>query len=96
LYYLNTRGTLDREDITLTRGCVWDTIHIDWEGVEVFFQDRAILVSHTVQVPILEKFRIRKMIQNCQGTPQLMAKQGRDWYNIQGNLPIADPQVQTE
>ena len=96
LHSLRSQGTFEVEDFKLNKGWIWDSIHIDWSNVEVYYKEKLILVPHTQQIPLLEKWRVRKIFSKKMDAPHVMAKQGINWFLLQESPPTPQPNVQTE
>ena len=79
---------LETDKITLQRGYVWDTIHIDWEGIELDHGGQLVNIRAHVSVPFIDRIRMRRVFPQAEEF-NIMVQQGDTWLNI----PVVDKTV---
>ena len=47
--------------LTLQRNCLWDTVTIDWENVQILKHDEPVAMPVTVTVPLSHKIKTRNI-----------------------------------
>ena len=67
--------------LTLQRNCLWDTVTIDWENVQIMTQDEPVAMPVTVTVLLLHKIKMRNIL-NTEFEIQVTLKKENDWINI--------------
>ena len=67
--------------LTLQRNCLWDTVMIDWENVQILKHDEPVAMPVTVTVPLSHKIKTRNIL-NTEYEIQVTLKKGNDWINI--------------
>ena len=67
--------------LTLQRNCLWDTVTIDWENVQILKHDEPVAMPVTVTVPLSHKIKTRNIL-NTEYEIQVTLKKGNDWINI--------------
>ena len=67
--------------LTLQRNCLWDTVTIDWENVQILKHDEPVAMPVTVTVPLSHKIKMQNIL-NTEFEIQVTLKKGNDWINI--------------
>ena len=67
--------------LTLQRNCLWDTVTIDWENVQILKHDEPVVMPVTVTVLLSHKIKMRNIL-NTEFEIQVTLKKGNDWINI--------------
>ena len=67
--------------LTLQRNCLWDTVMIDWENVQILKHDEPVAMPVTVTAPLLHKIKMWNIL-NTEFEIQVTLKKGNDWINI--------------
>ena len=56
------RGTLNSEDIKLNKNYLWDMLEINWDKIQLTFNDSEIKLPQLVTIKIRDKIRIRRIM----------------------------------
>ena len=67
--------------LTLQKHCLWDTVTINWENVQIPKYDVPVAMPVTVTVPLSHKIKTRNIL-NTEFETQATLKKGNDWINI--------------
>ena len=67
--------------LTLQKHCLWDTVTIKWENVQILKHDVPVAMPVTVTVPLTHKIKIRNIL-STEYEIQVTLKKGNDWINI--------------
>ena len=67
--------------LTLQKHCLWDTVTINWENVQILKHDVPVAMPVTVTVPLSHKIKTRNIL-NTEFEIQVTLKKGNDWINI--------------
>ena len=67
--------------LTLQRNCLWDTVTIDWENVQILKHDEPVVMPVTVTVLLSHKIKMWNIL-NTEFEIQVTLKKGNDWINI--------------
>ena len=59
LFKVNKSLAID--NIALQRGYIWDTLHIDWEGIVLTHGCHIVNVCEHVSVPLIDRIRMRRV-----------------------------------
>ena len=54
------------DKIALQRGYIWDTLHIDWEGIVLTHGCQIVNVCEHVSVPLIDRIRMRRVFLQAQ------------------------------
>ena len=73
---------LEQSQVQNQMGLLWDTVKINWQDITLKNGNKKIPLPHTIQVPLPYKYRLRKCLQNEDNQPNLMAKEGNNWYKL--------------
>ena len=65
----------------LQRNCLWDTVTIDWENVQILKHDEPVAMPVTVTVLLSHKIKMWNIL-NTEFEIQVTLKKGNDWINI--------------
>ena len=57
-------GQLNSDQIVLEKNCLWDMIRINWKEVFVTLNGIILQMPKTVKIPIRDKYRLRKLMDN--------------------------------
>ena len=79
LFKVNKNLTID--EIALKRGYIWDTLHIDWEGIILTHGCQIVNVREHVSVPLIDRIRIRRVFLQAQDF-NIMVQQGDTWLSV--------------
>ena len=79
LYNFVTNQRLPIEAIELHRGCLWDSMCINWGEVTLTNGDTKIRLPYNVQIPIREKSRLCSLMKGSDCTAHLMVLQEHTW-----------------
>ena len=82
LYNFVTNQKIPMEALELHKGCPWDNLRINWEGITLTNGNTQIRLPYNVQVPLKEKPRLRNLMKDGDFTAHLMVLQGRTWYTV--------------
>ena len=78
--------------VKLVRNCVWDTLTIDWQDVELTNDGDPIDLPSTIVVPLRAKFKIREMLNTPYHLNMALCRENA-WYDLSANsrVPIHRP-----
>ena len=66
----------------MQRGYIWDTIHIDWEGIVLTHGCQIVNVMEHVSVPpLIDRIRMRRVFLQAQDF-NIMVQQGDTWMSV--------------
>ena len=69
------------DKIALQRGYIWDTLHIDWEGIVLTHGCQIVKVCEHVSVPLIDRIRMRRVFLQAQDF-NIMVQQGDTWLSV--------------
>ena len=75
-------GALLLENINLRRNWIWDVLEVDWSDVHVTLNGKEINLSVSIVIPLIGKFRVRRLIKKNPLHLHIMLKQRKPWYNL--------------
>ena len=67
--------------LTLQKQCLWDTMTIYWDNVQILKHDVPVAMPVTVTVPLMHKIKTRNIL-STEFEIQVTLKKGNDWINI--------------
>ena len=67
--------------MTLQRNCLWDTVTLNWENVQILKHDEPVAMPVTVTVSLLHKIKMQNIL-NTEFEIQVTLKKGNDSINI--------------
>ena len=73
---------LNSENIKLNKNYIWDTLEIDWNEVNVTFNDNKINLPRIVMIKLKDKIKIRCMMKKEPLLFHVMLKQGITWFTL--------------
>ena len=79
LFKVNKSLAIDK--IALQRGYIWDTLHIDWEGIVLTHGCQIVNVCEHVSVPLIDRIRMRRVFLQVQDF-NIMVQQGDTWLSV--------------
>ena len=74
---------LKPEDIKLNKKYLWDTLEINWNGINLSFNGNEIDLPKVITIKMQDKIRIRRMMNWESRNFHIMIKQGITWYNLE-------------
>ena len=77
-----TNKRLSMGALELHKGCPWDSLLINLEGITLTNGNTTIRLSYNVQVPMQEKSRLHNLMRGPNCTAHLMILQGHTWYTV--------------
>ena len=83
LHLFKIKGTLKPEDIKLNKNYLWNTLEINWNGINLSFNGSEIDLPKIIMIKIKDKIRVRRMINKETQNFHIMIKQGITWYNLE-------------
>ena len=69
------------DQLTLQKHCLWDTVTINWENVQILKHDMPVEIPITVTVLLSHKIKTQNIL-NTEFEIQVTLKKGNDWINI--------------
>ena len=69
------------DKIALQRSYIWDTLHIDWEGIVLTPGCQIVNVCERVSVPLIDRIRMRRVFLQAQDF-NIMVQQGDTWLSV--------------
>ena len=81
------KGTLKSRDVTLNRNYLWDMLEINWNKVTVTFNDNNIELLKIVTIRILDKIKVRRLMNREPLIFHVMIRQGITWFNLETEIP---------
>jgi hypothetical protein len=75
-------GCLTTKNITLTKSKCWDIIQINWETVEILYNDKPINIPSDIFIPLLDRIRARYILNSPNPEYTFLVKQGHTWYDL--------------
>ena len=79
LFKVNKNLAIDK--IALQRGYIWDTLHIDWEGIVLTHGCQIVNVCEHVSVSLIDRIRMRRVFLQAQDF-NIMVQQGDTWLSV--------------
>ena len=73
------RDTIQKNHITLRAHLIWDTSDINWSSVILKLGNAEITLPNLVTVPLVDKYRIRSIMENTTLLPYIMVLTGDTW-----------------
>ena len=67
--------------MTLEKSCTFDTMKLDWSGVQILEKNEPLKLPRTVTVAFKHKIKTRRIMRQL-GEVQFMLKQGSSWHDI--------------
>ena len=86
LHLFKIKGTLKSEDIKLNKTYLWDTLEINWNGINLSFNGNEINLPKIMTIKIQHKIRVRRMMNRESQNFHIMIKQGITWYNLETEI----------
>ena len=80
------KGTLKSGNIKLNKNYLWDTLEIDWKEVTVTFNDNEIELPQIVAIKILDKIKVRRLMNREPLIFHMMIRQGITWFNLKTEI----------
>ncbi|MCG8622276.1 MAG: hypothetical protein MJE68_09815, partial [Proteobacteria bacterium] len=79
LFTMNRNVPIDK--VTLQTGYIWDTLHINWDGIVITHSGTVVKVREHVSVPLVDRIRMRKIF--CKALEyKIMVQQGDTWLSV--------------
>ena len=88
LHLSKIKGTLKPEDIKLNKNYLWDTLEINWNGINLSFNGNEIDLPKIIKIKMQDKIRVRRMINRESHNFHIMIKQGITWYNLETEIEM--------
>ena len=82
IHLFKITGRLTADKVKLSKHYVWDILKIDWSEVKVTFNGKVINLPKLITVKLLDKFKVRHMMQSKPILFHLMLKQGFNWFTL--------------
>ena len=76
LHLFKIKGTLKPEDIKLNKNYLWDTLEIDWNGINLSFNSNEIDLHKIIMIKMRDKIRVRRMMNRDSQNFHIMIKHG--------------------
>ena len=86
IHLFRIQGALKPGDIKLNRHYLWDTLEINWKGIELMLNGNKIDLPKIITVKMWDKIRVRRMINQESLNLHIMVKQGITWYNLETEI----------
>ena len=86
LHLFKIKGTLKPEDIKLNKNYLWDTLEINWNGINLSFNGNEINLPKIITIKMQDKIQFRRMINKETQNLHIMIKQGITWYNLETEI----------
>ena len=83
LHLFRIKGTLKPEDIKLNKNYLWDTSEINWNGINLWFNDNEMDLPKIITVKMPDKITVKRMMNRESQNFYIMIKQGITWYNLE-------------
>ena len=93
LYNFVTNQRLPMEALELHKGCLWDSMCINWGEVMLTNGDIKIRLPYNVQIPMREESRLHSLMKSPDCTAHLRVLQGHTWYTV-STTPLHYPAMQ--
>jgi hypothetical protein len=97
LHLFTVNKFIEIGQVTLDKGFLWDTVHINWQGIIVQFKKKIFYVPTNITVPLWHKFMIRNLLKDRLSEANLMIRQGDNWSylspRVQRQPPDDIPQI---
>ena len=81
------KGMLKSRDVKLNRNYLWDMLEIDWNKVTVTFNDNKIELPKIVTIKILDKIKVRRLMNGEPLIFHVMIRQGITLFNLETEIP---------
>ena len=69
------------DKVTLQKGYIWDTLHIDWEDTGLTHGGQLVSVKEHICVPLIDRIRMRKVFYQAEEF-NIMVQQGDTWLSV--------------
>ena len=76
IHLFKIKGTLKSIDVKLNRNYLWDMLQINWNKVTVTFNDNKIELAKIVTIKILDKIKVRRLMNREPLIFHVMIRQG--------------------
>ena len=86
IHLFRIQGTLKPGDIKLNRHYLWDMLEINWIGIKLMLNGNNIDLPKIITIKILDKIRVRRMINQVPLNLHIKVKQGITWYNLETEI----------
>ena len=87
IHLFKIKSTLKPGDIKLNKNYLWDTLEIYWKEVTVTFNDNKIELPKIVAIKILDKIKVRRLMNREPLIFHMMIRQGITWFNLETEIP---------
>ena len=86
LHLFRIKGMLKPGDIKLNKNYLWDTLEINWNGINLSSNGNEIDLPKIIMIKMQDKIRVRRMINRESQNFHIMIKQGITWYNLETEI----------
>ena len=73
------KGTLQKNQIHITRHLLWDTLEINWSSVLQILCNNEVTLLNLVTIPLKDKYRVRSIINRNELISYIMLLTGVIW-----------------
>ena len=87
IHLFKTKGTLKSGDVKLNKNYLWDMLEINWNKVTVTFNDNKIELPKIVTIKILDKIKVRRLMNRKPLIFHIMIRQVITWFNLETEIP---------
>ena len=87
IFLFKIKGTPKSRDVNLNRNYLWDTLETYWNKVTVTFNDNKIELPKIVTIKILDKIKVRRLMNREPLIFHVMIRQGITWFNLETEIP---------
>ena len=87
IHLFKIKGTLKSGVVKLNRNYLWDALEINWNKVTVTFNDNKTELPKIVTIKILDKIKIRRLMNREPLIFHVMIRQGITWFNLETEIP---------
>ncbi|MCG8621233.1 MAG: hypothetical protein MJE68_04410, partial [Proteobacteria bacterium] len=68
--------------LRLIRNWLWDSLTIDWDGIEMISGHETVQLPNTIVVPLRAKFKVRQILSDQNFTVSMALTQDNNWYDL--------------
>ena len=93
IHKLTINRMLFNTHLTIEKLCGWDLMRINWTPTILYHNDEQITLPGAVAISIIDKYRVRSILESVDMQVHIMARQGNTWHALQ---PAPPPEYQNE
>ena len=88
IHLFKIKGTLKPGDVKLNRNYLWETLEINWNKIMLTFNDNKIDLPKVITIKMLDKIRVRRLLNQEPPNFHMIIRQGITWYNLETVIEV--------